>query len=79
MQACHFCEVRLIGSPPCAQGSSSYIVSWLPAELQSYTVYTGSISAAAKQPQGAQTLLSLLTSPAAIEIFKALGFEPAPR
>jgi molybdate transport system substrate-binding protein len=55
------------------------LVGWLPPELQSYIIFTGSIGTAAKQPQAAQTLLSLLTSPAAIEIFKAQGFEPAPR
>jgi integrase/recombinase XerD len=32
-----------------------------------------------KQPEVARTLLNLLTSPAAIELFTSQGFEPAPR
>jgi molybdate transport system substrate-binding protein len=55
------------------------LVGWLPPDLQSYIVFTGSIGAAAKQPQTAQVLLNLLTSPAGIALFKSQGFEPAPR
>jgi molybdate transport system substrate-binding protein len=72
-------DLVVIGVSPILYVPAVTLVGWLPAELQSYIVYTGSISAAAKLPQAAQTLLSLLTSPAAIEIFKAQGFEPAPR
>jgi molybdate transport system substrate-binding protein len=72
-------DLVVIGVSPILYVPAVTLVGTLPAELQSYIVYTGSISAAAKQPKGAQTLLSLLTSPAAIAIFKAQGFEPAPR
>jgi molybdate transport system substrate-binding protein len=72
-------DLAVIGVSPILYVPAVTLVGWLPAELQSYIVYTGSISAAAKQPKAAQTLLSLLTSPAAIAIFKAQGFEPAPR
>jgi molybdate transport system substrate-binding protein len=71
-------DLVVIGVSPILYVPAVTLVGWLPPELQSYIVYTGSIGAAAKQPQGAQTLLSLLTSPAAIEIFKTQGFEPAP-
>ena len=54
------------------------LAGWLPPELQSYIVFTGSIGAAAKQPADARTLLNLLTSPAAVALFKAQGFEPTP-
>jgi molybdate transport system substrate-binding protein len=52
------------------------LVGWLPPELQNYIVFTASIGAAARQPQAAQTLLNLLTSPTGIARFKAQGFEP---
>jgi molybdate transport system substrate-binding protein len=55
------------------------LVGWLPPELQSYIVFTGSIGAAARQADAARTLLTLLTSSVAVELFKAQGFEPASR
>jgi molybdate transport system substrate-binding protein len=55
------------------------LVGWLPPELQNYIVFTASIGAAARQPQAAQTLLNLLTSPTGIALFKAQGFEPMAR
>jgi molybdate transport system substrate-binding protein len=72
-------DLVVIGVSPILYVPAVTLVGWLPPELQSYIVFTGNISAAAKQPEAAQTLLSLLTSPAAAEIFKAQGFEPAPR
>src|SRR5262249_19814563 len=55
------------------------LVGWLPPELQSYIVFTGSIGAAARQPQAAQILLNRSTSRAGVGLFKSQGFEPAPR
>jgi molybdate transport system substrate-binding protein len=72
-------DLVVIGISPILDVSAVELVGWLPAELQSYIVYTGNVGAAAAQPQAARTLLSLLTSPAAIELFKSRGFEPAPR
>jgi molybdate transport system substrate-binding protein len=69
----------VIGISPILNVPAVTLVGWLPPELQSYIVFTASIGAAAKQPDAAQTLLNLLTSPAAIELLKSQGFEPAPR
>jgi molybdate transport system substrate-binding protein len=55
------------------------LVGLLPSELQSYIVYTGNIAVGSRQPEAARTLLDLLTSPGAIELFKSQGFEPAPK
>jgi molybdate transport system substrate-binding protein len=71
-------DVVVIGSSPILSRPDVTLVGWLPPELQSYIVFTGSIGVAAKQPQAAQTLLNLLTSPSAVELFKSQGFEPAP-
>jgi molybdate transport system substrate-binding protein len=72
-------DLVVIGISPILYVPAVTLVGWLPPELQSYIVFTGSIGAAAKQPEAAQTLLNLLTSPAAIEFAKSQGFEPAPR
>ena len=72
-------DLVVIGISPILSMPAVSLVGWLPAELQSYIVFTGSIGAAAKQHEDAQTLLNLLTSPAAIALFKSQGFEPAPR
>jgi molybdate transport system substrate-binding protein len=72
-------DLVVIGISPILGAPAVELVGWLPPELQSYIVFTGSIGASARQPDAARTLLNLLTSPAAIAIFKSHGFEPAPR
>jgi molybdate transport system substrate-binding protein len=71
-------DMVVIGVSPILSVPAVALVGWLPPELQSYIVFTGSIGAAARQPQAARALLSLLTSPAAIALAKSQGFEPAP-
>jgi molybdate transport system substrate-binding protein len=71
-------DLVVIGISPILSAPAVTLLGWLPPELQSYIVFTGSIGAAAKQPADAQTLLNLLTSPAAIALFKSQGFEAAP-
>jgi hypothetical protein len=63
---------------PSIEGGGAFFGRYRNGE-QCYIVFTGSIGAAAKQPEAAQTLLSLLTSPAAIAFAKSQGFEPSPR
>lgn len=72
-------DLVVIGVSPILYVPDVTLVGWLPPELQSYIVFTGSIGAAARQPEAAKTLLRLLTSPAGIELLKSQGFEPAPR
>jgi len=47
----------------------------LPAEVQDYTRYTVVAIAAGSQPEGARALIALLSSPAALSVMKAKGFE----
>lgn len=72
-------DLVVIGISPILYVPAVTLVGWLPDELQSYIFYTGSIGATTKQPLAAQTLLKLLTSPPAVDLFKSHGFEPAPR
>jgi molybdate transport system substrate-binding protein len=53
------------------------LVGPLPAEIQNYTVYAAGIGAHAKESDAAKALLEALTSPAAAEVLKSKGMEPA--
>jgi molybdate transport system substrate-binding protein len=53
------------------------LVGPLPPQLQSYTIYSGALSAAAKEPAAAKALLETLTGPGARAVLKAKGMEPA--
>lgn len=72
-------DLVAIGVSPILDVPGVELVGWLPPELQSYIVFTGNIGATTRQADAARALLTLLTSPAAVELFKAQGFEPAPR
>jgi molybdate transport system substrate-binding protein len=70
-------DLVVIGVSPILDVPGVALVGWLPPELQSYVVFTASVGAAATQADAARSLLTALTSPAAVEVFKAHGFEPA--
>jgi len=53
------------------------LVGPLPAEIQNYTVYAAGPGAQAKEGDAAKALLKTLTSPAAAEVLKSKGMEPA--
>jgi molybdate transport system substrate-binding protein len=72
-------DLVIIGVSPILDVPGVELVGLLPPELQSYVAFTASIGAMASQVDGARTLLTALTSPAAVELFKAHGFEPASR
>ena len=72
-------DIVITGLSAILYESGAELVGWLPPELQSYIVFTGSIGAAARQADTAKALLNLLTSPAAVEVFRAQGFETVPR
>jgi molybdate transport system substrate-binding protein len=72
-------DLVVIGVSPILDVPAVELVGWLPSELQSYVVFTASISAAASEADAARALLTALTSPVAVELFKARGFEPTSR
>jgi len=49
----------------------------LPAEIQNYTVYAAGIGAHAKEGDAAKALIKALSGPAAAEVLKSKGMEPA--
>lgn len=48
----------------------------LPAEIQSYTVYAGAMSASPAQPDAAKALMKALSSPEAADVIKKKGMTP---
>ena len=53
------------------------LVGPLPAEIQNYTVYAAGIGAHAKEGDAAKALIKALSGPAAAEVLKSKGMEPA--
>jgi len=56
--------------------SGAEFVGPLPAELQSYVVFTAGISPNAKDPEAARAFIRFFTAPAALPVLKAKGMEP---
>jgi molybdate transport system substrate-binding protein len=53
------------------------LVGPLPAEIQNYTIYAAGLGANAKEMDAAKALLKALSGPAAAEVLKSKGMEPA--
>lgn len=53
------------------------LVGPLPADIQNYTVYAAGLGAHGKESEGAKALLKTLSGPAAADVLKAKGMEPA--
>ena len=56
-------------------GSGIDIVGPLPAELQSYIVYTSAVGTGATEPDAARAFIQYLAMPDAVSVMKAKGFE----
>jgi molybdate transport system substrate-binding protein len=52
------------------------LVGPFPSALQTYISFAAGVSTDAKQPEGAQALITFLTSPVAVAVLKAKGMEP---
>ena len=52
------------------------VIGMLPAELQQTTIYSGGISASAKNAAGARALIKAFTTPDAVAMFKSKGLDP---
>jgi len=53
------------------------LVGPLPAEIQNYTVYAAGLGANAKESDAAKALIRTLAGPAAAEVLKSKGMQPA--
>ncbi len=64
---------NIVGVPDVA------VAGLLPAELQSYTVFSAGVGAAAKEVDGAKELIRYLVAPEAAPVFEAKGMERVPQ
>jgi molybdate transport system substrate-binding protein len=53
------------------------LVGPLPADIQNYTVYAAGLGAHGKESEAAKALLKTLSGPAAADVLKSKGMEPA--
>src|SRR5205823_13766751 len=53
------------------------LVGPLPADIQNYTTYAAGLGANAKDGEAAKALIKTLTGPAAAEVLKSKGMQPA--
>jgi molybdate transport system substrate-binding protein len=53
------------------------LVGPLPADIQNYTVYAAGLGANGKESEAAKVLLKTLSGPAAADVLKSKGMEPA--
>ena len=56
--------------------SGAELAGLLPAELQSYVVFTAGVGASSKETEAAKAFINFLKAPAALPVLKAKGMEP---
>ncbi len=66
------------GLPPLVGKPNIEWLGLIPAELQSFVVFTAGLSVAAKEAEAGRALLAFFKTPAAVAVFKAKGLDPAP-
>jgi len=71
-------DFAVIGLPPVTGVPGVEWIGWIPAELQSWVVFTAGLSSAAKEPAAGKALLAFLTTPTVVAVFKEKGLEPVP-
>jgi len=71
-----FVELGIIVIPNILSVPGAELVGPLPAEINSYVMFTAGISAQSPNQQAARELIKLLQSPAAAAVIKAKGMEP---
>lgn len=71
-------EMTVTGIVPILRSKGIALAGPLPAELQSYSVFTAGISATTKAKDAAAALLQFLTTPEATAVFRRRGVEAMP-
>jgi molybdate transport system substrate-binding protein len=69
-------ELGIIVIPNILSVPGAELVGPLPAEIQSYIVFTAAVSAQSPNQQAARDVIKLMTSPAAVQSIKQKGMEP---
>jgi molybdate transport system substrate-binding protein len=66
------------GLPPLIDTPNIEWLGLLPPEINSFVLFTGGLSTAAKEPEAGRALLRFLTSPEAMAVYKTKGLDPPP-
>jgi len=69
-------EIGLTQASEVALVPEAELAGRLPAEIQHFTVFPAAISASAREPDAARSLLKFLASPEALKVMHAKGLEP---
>ena len=69
-------ELGIIVIPNILSVPGAELVGPIPAELQSYIVFTAAVSAQSPNQQAAREVIKLMTSPAGVQSIKQKGMEP---
>jgi len=69
-------ELGIIVIPNILSVPGAEVVGPIPADVQSYIMFTAAVSAQSLNPQAARDLIKLLKAPATIPLIKAKGMEP---
>jgi len=64
------------GLPPLLGTPNIEWLGYIPAEIQSWVVFSGGLNINAKEPVAGRALLNFLTTPAAVSVFKENGIDP---
>ena len=70
-------EIGLTQASEIALVPEAELAGRLPAEIQHFTVFPAAISASAREPDAARSLLKFLASPEALKVMREKGLEPA--
>ena len=63
------------GLPPLLGTPNIEWLGYIPAEIQSWVVFSGGLNTKAKEPEAGRALLKFLTMPAAVAVFKDNGID----
>ena len=69
-------DFAVSGLPPFIGTPNIEWLGYLPAEIQSWVVFSGGININARQPEAGRALLNFLTTPAAVAVFTENGIDP---
>src|SRR5262249_4793758 len=69
-------ELGIIVIPNILSVPGAELVGPIPAELQSYIIFTGAVSAQTPNQEAARDVIKLMTGPAAAPVLSAKGMEP---
>jgi molybdate transport system substrate-binding protein len=64
------------GLPPLLGTPNIEWLGYIPAEIQSWVVFSGGLNIKAREPEAGRALLNFLTTPAAVAVFRENGIDP---